>query len=91
MPSTELKTRATTVRLPSDVYDEARSTLASRGSSASLNELFVEAISAYLHQQRRTQIDSEFAGMALDMDYQQLCSELAAEFDASDADLAHVL
>lgn len=83
------ETRTTTVRLPVRIYDQARCVVdnekkGASGTSLSLNDLIVAAITAYLKMYRRKQIDAAFAGMAEDADYQKEAKLLAEEFEASD-------
>jgi hypothetical protein len=84
------ETRATTVRLPRPVYDQAKqfveSEKRSTSTSLSLNDFFVTAIQAYLKLYRRRQIDAAFATMAEDANYQKEASLLAEEFETSDWD-----
>jgi hypothetical protein len=80
--------RATTVRIPRSVYDQAKylveSERHSTSASLSLNDFFVTAIQAYVKLYKRRQIDLAFAGMAEDADYQKQASLLAEEFEMSD-------
>jgi|HubBroStandDraft_1064217.scaffolds.fasta_scaffold114054_2 hypothetical protein len=78
--------RATTVRLPVPVYDQAKSyvTNAARSSTISLNDFFVCAIQAYLRLQKRREIDAAFARMSEDADYQKETQLLSEEFESSD-------
>ena len=81
-------TRATTVRIPRSVYDQARHFVdtekASCSASVSLNDFFVTAIQAYVKLHQRRQIDAAFAMMAEDADYQKESSLLSEEFESSD-------
>jgi hypothetical protein len=82
------ETRATTVRIPRPVYDQAKHFVDTERSSAatsvSLNDFFVMAIQAYVKLYKRRQIDAAFAMMAEDTDYQKEASLLAEEFEPSD-------
>jgi hypothetical protein len=84
------ETRATTVRLPRPVYDQAKRFVdCEKKNSAtflSLNDFFVTAIQAYVKLVRRRQIDAAFATMAEDANYQKEASLLAEEFEISDWD-----
>lgn len=84
------ETRATTVRLPRPLYDQAKRFVESEKQNTatflSLNDFFVTAIQAYVRLYRRRQIDAAFAMMAEDADYQQEASLLAEEFEISDWD-----
>lgn len=80
--------RATTVRLPRPVYDQAKCFVDSEKnhttSFLSLNDFFVTAIQAYVKLYRRRQIDAAFATMAEDANYQKEARLLAEEFEPSD-------
>lgn len=81
--------RATTVRLPLSVYEEAKCFVNSERkhtphSPFKLNDFFVTAIHAYVKLLRRRQIDAAFAAMAEDADYQKQARLLAEEFESSD-------
>jgi hypothetical protein len=80
--------RATTVRLPRPLYDQAKQLvdLEKKNTSLSLNDFFVTAIQAYIKLQQRRQIDAAFASMAEDADYQNSASFLQVEFETSDWD-----
>ena len=84
------ETRATTVRLPRTVYDQAKRFVDSEKQNTatflSLNDFFVTAIQAYIKLHRRRQIDAAFAMMAEDADYQKEASLLTEEFEISDWD-----
>src|SRR5579864_6462011 len=88
MSPAHTKTCTTTVRLPRTVYEELRSVVQKqkRGSSGagSLNDLIVSAVKAYLKLYERRRIDTAFAGMAGDADYQKEAALLAEEFEYSD-------
>ena len=81
-------TRATTVRIPRPMYEQAKCFVEGEKKHdtafASLNEFFVTAIQAYLKLYKRRQIDAAFAGMAEDADYQKEARLLAEEFEPSD-------
>ncbi len=80
------ETRATTVRLPRPIYDQAKRFVDSERAETrvTLNEFFVAAIQAYLKLHRRRQIDAAFASMAEDANYQKEARLLAEEFEESD-------
>ncbi len=82
------ETRATTVRIPSSVYEQAKhfvdSEKTNSSSRFSLNDFFVTAIQAYVKLYRRRQIDAAFAMMAEDANYQQESTLMAEEFEPSD-------
>lgn len=87
-------TRATTVRLPLPVYEQAKCFVDTERRHTpktqhqtmygNLNEFFVSAIQAYVKLLQRRQIDAAFAQMAEDADYQKQAQLLAEEFEASD-------
>lgn len=80
------ETRATTVRLPRSVYDQAKRLVDSERAATrvTMNEFFVAAIQAYLKLRSRRQIDAAFASMAEDANYQKEARLLAEEFEESD-------
>lgn len=88
MTIARLKTRTTTVRLPRPIYDQAKCVVEKetkgQGAKVSLNDFIVAAIKAYLKLYTRRQIDSAFAGIAEDADYQKEATLLAEEFEHSD-------
>ncbi len=74
-----------TVRMPRQVYDQAKVLVDSRSENIdSLNELVVAAVAEFVHKARRRQIDSAFKGMAGDKNFQQEAQMMAAEFEDSD-------
>jgi len=81
---TAKKVRAT-VRMPANLYDEARRFVDRDIVPAdNINDFFVAAICAYVKLLHRKQIDSEFAKMAVDTDYQKEAKLLDEEFATSD-------
>lgn len=88
MASPRSITRTTTIRLPQPVYEAARSIVekekAAAGHVASMNDLIVSALKAYLKMYKRRMIDAAFAGMAADGEYQKEAKLLAEEFQHSD-------
>jgi len=81
---TEKKVR-TTVTLPKNVYDEARSCVGKNvNQSETIGAFFTAAIVAYLKFLRRKQIDAKFAAMAEDADYQKEAKLISEEFSQSD-------
>jgi hypothetical protein len=80
--------RATTVRLPQPVYEQAKGFVSpgrhETTTFVSLNDFFVCAIQAYVKLYRRREIDAAFASMAEDADYQKEARLLAEEFEPSD-------
>lgn len=83
--STESRKVQTTLRLPRPLYCQAKSVVEERIIEVeTFNELVVIALRAYLKKLRRIQIDQEFAGMAVDTNYQKDAQILAADFEESD-------
>jgi len=87
MAFTQTETRTTTVRLPRPVYEQAKYVVEKEREGRariSLNDLIVTAITAYLKMYKRREIDTAFAGMAEDPDYQKEAKLLAEDFEYSD-------
>ena len=77
--------QTTTVRLPKDLYEEARRALQSGQIEAnSLNDLLVESLAEKLNQLRRELVDAGFAGMKSDERYQRESALLAEQFASND-------
>ena len=75
----------TTVSLPRQLYEDARSVVASNAAPAeSINGFFVSAIRAYVKLIRRRQIDARFAEMSKDSEYQREAGRISEEFSVSD-------
>jgi ATP-dependent protease HslVU (ClpYQ) peptidase subunit len=72
----------TTVRVPRDIYQRARSVV--QRTQASFNEFVVQAIEEKVHRLSEAEIDAAFAGMAADAEYQREAIALAKEFEKSD-------
>jgi hypothetical protein len=77
-------TCATTLRIPSNVYEQAKQIVEKERAVGSLNDFFVNAIQAYVKLCERRRIDAEFAMMANDTVYQREALLIAEEFAASD-------
>lgn len=73
----------TTVRVPKHVYQLAKNAI-SRSSESSFNEFVVKAIEEKVHRMTEAEIDSAFAQMAEDADYQRNSAAMAREFEKSD-------
>src|SRR6266478_2180531 len=73
----------TTVRLPRQVYERAK-TVVVRSEASSFNEFVVQAIEEKLRRLTEAEIDAAFAQMAHDPDYQRASVALAREFEKSD-------
>lgn len=85
MPGPRQKKVRTTVSLPKPVYEEARTFIGKNaGAGRSINAFFVAAIEAYLKLLKRRQIDSQFAAMSEDADYQRDANLISEEFSPSD-------
>jgi hypothetical protein len=76
----------TTLRLPDSLYQKARKLVAEEKHASSMNDLIIAALSAYLRALDRKLIDSAFAGMADDQEYQNEANLIAREFAESDAE-----
>ncbi len=75
----------TTVSLPEQLYEEARSLVGKKATPAgSINGFFVSAILAYVKLIKRRQIDAKFAGMSEDAEYQKEAGRISEEFSQSD-------
>jgi hypothetical protein len=75
----------TTVRLPRPLYDQARKFVDRELVPAdNINDFFVAAISAYVKLLERKEIDSRFAKMADDTEFQKEAKLIAEEFGPSD-------
>jgi hypothetical protein len=75
----------TTLRLPRQLYERAKFFVES-GSKGSVNDLIVNALSAYMRALERKAIDEAFLPMAADKRYQREAVRLAEQFSASDAE-----
>jgi hypothetical protein len=89
MPKTKQRSRKrkirTTISLPEPVYEAARSLVNSHASpDASMNALFEAAVTAYLKQFKRKELDAQFAAMAGDPAYQGEVAAISEEFSQSD-------
>ena len=73
----------TTLSLPVDLRERIERAIA-RGTAPNQNKLIVQAVESYLTQQEEAWIDTQFAEMAHDTDYQVLQRQIAAEFSISD-------
>jgi hypothetical protein len=75
----------TTIRLPRNVYQKAKSLIDKPGSEIdTFNDLVVEALQAFVRAARRRQIDEAFSMMSSDAAYQHEALEIAREFEDSD-------
>jgi hypothetical protein len=87
MPATakKQKQQVTTLRVPSRLFEEAR-TLVEEGrtEAGSFNEFVVESLHDKIEALKQEWIDAEFAGMANDPKYRQESEKIAEEFATSD-------
>lgn len=83
MPVADKKYQNTTVRLPRQVYERAK-TATRRSQASSFNEFVVQAIEEKVSRLSEAEIDAAFAQMADDPDYQRDSVALAREFEKSD-------
>jgi hypothetical protein len=75
----------TTISLPEPVYEAARSLVDSHAApGASMNAFFEAAVTTYLKQFKRKEIDAEFAAMASDAAYHGEVAAISEEFSQSD-------
>ena len=75
----------TTLRIPTELYREAKSLLSSGSVPFStLNDLVLAALENYVQSIRRKQVDAAFALMAQDPHYARQSEILAGEFERSD-------
>jgi metal-responsive CopG/Arc/MetJ family transcriptional regulator len=75
--------RRTTVALPGDLL-AAVDLLVRAGSAPNRNHFVAVAVETELRRRERAAIDSEFAVMAADPEYQAEATEIMGDFDASD-------
>jgi hypothetical protein len=75
----------TTLRLPRQLYERAKLFVAT-GSKGSVNDLMVNALTAYIRAMERKALDDAFRPMATDKGYQREALRLAKQFSASDAE-----
>ncbi len=83
MPVAANKYQNTTVRLPRQVYERAK-TVVLQSQASSFNEFVVQAIEEKVRRLTEAEIDAAFAQMAHDSDYQRGSIALANEFERSD-------
>ena len=75
----------TTLRLPAPLYRRAKKLVEAKRAK-NLNDFFTAALSAYIRATERHNIDSDFALMADDDEYQREAQAIAKEFAESDAE-----
>ncbi len=76
--------QTTTIRLPKDLYEQARTAVKDAGAASSINDFLVAAVEEKLQQLREQEIDAAFAEMAHDAEYQKSAIEMAKSFERSD-------
>lgn len=76
--------QTTTIRLPRELYEQARTAVGKAGAAASLNDFLIEAVEEKLRQLKEGEIDEAFAGMGRDTEYQTEALALARSFEKSD-------
>src|ERR1700685_1746592 len=74
----------TTVRLPRQIYERAKTVIGRSSHLASFNEFVVQAIEEKVRKLTEAEIDAAFAKMADDQDYQNSSIALTEEFSRSD-------
>ncbi len=79
----------TTLRLPRQLYERAR-LFVEKGSTASVNDLIVKALTAYVKAMERRAIDDAFRPMASDKRYQREALRIAKQFSASDSETIEI-
>ena len=75
----------TSLRLPESLYERAKQAVEA-GATASVNELLVRALTAYLKALERRAIDAAFRPMAKDAGYRREAERIAREFSTSDTE-----
>src|SRR5712692_2171662 len=80
----------TTVRLPKQVYELAKTAVEKSEAASSFNDFVVQAIEQKLRQLTEAEIDAAFAQMADDPDYRRDAVALAKEFEKSDWEASRV-
>ena len=78
--------QTTTVRLPKELYEQARNAVKEAGVASSINDFMVHAVEEKLRQLREQEIDRAFAEMHTDQDYQRDAVALTESFARSDWD-----
>ena len=76
--------QTTTVRLPKELYEQARTAVKQSGAASSINDFFIEALREKLCELREQEIDRAFAAMGNDQEYQTESVALARSFAESD-------
>ena len=76
--------QTTTIRLPKDLYEQARTAVKEAGAASSMNDFLVAAVEEKLQQLREEEIDAAFAEMAHDPEYQNSAIEMVKSFERSD-------
>src|SRR5713226_8675534 len=79
----------TTLRLSRQLYERAK-LFVGRGGKGSVNDLIVNALTAYVRALERKTIDDAFRPMATDKQYLREARGLAEQFAASDAETIEI-
>lgn len=79
----------TTLRLPRQLYERAK-LFVENGSKGSVNDLIVNALTAYVRAMERKAIDDAFRPMTADKHYQREALRVAEQFSASDAETIEI-
>ena len=79
----------TTITIPDDLAKQVDSLIA-EGNLKSRNQFIVEALADKVKQIRDIQLDTEFAQMATDKEYQQEAMEIEREFEFADAEVSGI-
>ena len=82
--SSQAQSQTTTVRMPRDLYEQARTAAKKIGAASSLNDFLIEAVEEKLRQLKEQEIDLAFAEMGKDEDYQREAITLTQSFEKSD-------
>jgi hypothetical protein len=76
--------QTTTVRLPKQLYEQARTAVKEAGAASGINDFLIEALQEKLRQLREQEIDRAFAQMGQDEGYQNESVALTRSFARSD-------
>ncbi len=75
--------QSTTVRMPRHIFEQAK-TVVDRAKISSFNEFVIQAVEEKVRRLTEAEIDSAFAQMSSDPEYQRDSNALAGEFARSD-------
>ena len=85
----DTKPATTTLRLPLQLYREAKSVAQQNGMS--FNDLVIESLALYLRAITRAEIDASFAGMATDSAYISEAYRIMCDFARSDFEALEIV